>query len=503
MATISISSPSIAEGRPGTSGTLRCAVSLSAPAAQRVTVDYTTTDAAKAKALAAAGTDYTTVAGTLTFEVGQTVAYIDIPIIGDAETEEDEGFDVSLSNPVGATLGKSTTLTGTCTITDDEPEISLEGSEIDEGAGSTGGVLRFVVSLSDPAPQAVSVDYATADGSKDPAAAGTDYTASSGTLTIAAGKQQGYVHVPILDDSEAETDETISLTLSNPSGASFGKGDTLAATGTIKDDESADGGDGTISISAMSGYEGDMLYFSVSLSAPTSNEVTLSYLAASIKSKAKTGLAKPGSDFAQSSGTLTFAPGETVQVVAVQSNDDIIFEGTETFELVLANPKGAGFSGGVKSIKATGTLLDDERTISASAGELYEPVAADDGSAIADNLKLMRFAVSLSAPASDEVTLSYSTTKTKPPKGFKLGKGELTPYAAPGQDFAAGSGTLSFAPGDVTVYAYVEVFDDSRAEKDETFSLVLSKAVGAGFADNANSITVVGTILDNEPSVSV
>ena len=74
----------------------------------------------------------------------------------------------------------------------------------------------------------MTVDYATADGT---AAAGADYTATSGTLTFAAGETTKTVSVPILDDSHDEGEETFTLRLSNATGTRIGDGE---ATGTIE-----------------------------------------------------------------------------------------------------------------------------------------------------------------------------------------------------------------------------------------------------------------------------
>ena len=107
------------------------------------------------------------------------------------------------------------------------PEVSVADARADEGAGAT---ASFVVSLSrafTTAEHRVTVDYATSDGT---AVAGADYTATSGTLTFAAGETTKTVSVPILDDSHDEGEETFTLTLSNPSGARIGDGE---ATGTI------------------------------------------------------------------------------------------------------------------------------------------------------------------------------------------------------------------------------------------------------------------------------
>ncbi|GAB1392024.1 hypothetical protein MASR1M60_01870 [Rhodocyclaceae bacterium] len=505
MTVISISSADGAEGRAGSFGTLRFVVSLSAPAAQVVTVDYATADSAKAKALATAGTDYVSTSGTLRFEIGQVARYVDVRVIGDGSVEGDEGFDLVLSNALGATLGKDASLTASGTIKDDEPTLAVAAAKIDEGAAKTGGSsgkLLFAVSLADFAPQDVRVDYATSDGTKDPATAGSDYTAASGTLTIPTGKKLGYIAVPVLDDTTVEKAETLILTLSNPIGASFGKSTALTATGTIDDDEAASGGSGTLSLSTTSSYEGDVLYFSVSLSAPASQVVTAKYAVAATKLKAKTGLAKKGLDFDSDSGILTFSPGETVHTIAVRTHDDERYEGTETFDVVLSNAKGASLSGGGTTLKATGTILDDEPLITASAASLYEPIAPTNGSAPVDNAALMRFAVTLAHPTDHTVTVAYAAAKTKTTdsKGVAV---KSDTAATPGRDFDNISGTLTFAPGEVQAYAQVMIYDDALVEKSETFNLTLSRPEGAAFADFAKSITVVGTILDNEPTLSI
>ena len=93
--------------------------------------------------------------------------------------------------------------------------------------------LDFAVSLSRAAAEAVSVDYATADGT---ATAGEDYTATSGTLTFAPGETAKTVTVAILDDAIDEGKETFVLNLSNPRGA-YLRGMHREATGTIRNDD--------------------------------------------------------------------------------------------------------------------------------------------------------------------------------------------------------------------------------------------------------------------------
>ena len=102
--------------------------------------------------------------------------------------------------------------------------LSVADARATEGQDAT---VDFTVSLSRAQKQAVTVDYATADGT---ATAGADYTATSGTLAFRAGETEKTVKVPILDDAVNEGEETFRLLLSNASGAAIADG---TAIGTI------------------------------------------------------------------------------------------------------------------------------------------------------------------------------------------------------------------------------------------------------------------------------
>ena len=95
----------------------------------------------------------------------------------------------------------------------------------------TDATLEFAVTLSRAASETVTVDYATADGT---AQTGQDYTAAAGTLTFAAGETQKTVSVAVLDDAHDEGEETLTLTLSNASGARITDN---VATGTIANED--------------------------------------------------------------------------------------------------------------------------------------------------------------------------------------------------------------------------------------------------------------------------
>ena len=88
--------------------------------------------------------------------------------------------------------------------------------------------LDFAVTLSRASSATVKVAYATANGT---ATAGSDYTARSGKLTFDPGETARTVSVPVLDGAHDEGEETLTLTLSNATGAVIADG---VATGTIE-----------------------------------------------------------------------------------------------------------------------------------------------------------------------------------------------------------------------------------------------------------------------------
>lgn len=104
---------------------------------------------------------------------------------------------------------------------------TLEGNS---GTGET-KTIRFVVELERRAQQPVTVSYSTSDGT---ARAGSDYVASSGQVTVAAGTRTVAFTVPVVKDREAEPNETFTLTLSNPVNGHIVDG---SATGTITNDD--------------------------------------------------------------------------------------------------------------------------------------------------------------------------------------------------------------------------------------------------------------------------
>src|SRR5262249_47098764 len=213
----------------------------------------------------------------------------------------------------------------------------------------------FIVSLSAASSHSVTVSYSTSNGT---ATAGSDYTSTSGTLTFSPGQTSLTVPVSVLGDTVIESNETFNLNLSLPVNATINRG---TGTATIVDDDLP-----TLSVSDASATEGNSgltpVTFTVTLSAASSQTVTVSYSTAA-------GTATAGTHYQSLSGTLTFAPGQISQTVTVNAVGDTTVELNETFTLNLSNPVNAAIS----RSQGTGTIINDDLpTISIYNQGIYE-----------------------------------------------------------------------------------------------------------------------------------
>ena len=317
-------------------------VTLDPAASGTVTVEYATADGT-----ATAGDDYTDTSGTLTFEAGDTTKTVSVPISDDTADDGGETLTLTLSNASGAEIAGAEA-TGTIRGSEeDAAELSVADTEATEGEDTT---LDFVVTLDPAASGTVTVEYATADGT---ATAGDDYTDTSGTLTFEAGDTTKTVSVPINDDTADDGGETLTLTLSNASGAEIAGAE---ATGTIRDPE-AEAVELSVADAEATEGEDTTLDFVVTLDPAASETVTVEYATAD-------GTATAGDDYTDTSGTLTFEAGDTTKTVSVPISDDTADDGGETLTLTLSNASGAE----IADAEATGTIRNTEVTNTVATG---------------------------------------------------------------------------------------------------------------------------------------
>ncbi|MEZ4594717.1 MAG: Calx-beta domain-containing protein [Chloroflexota bacterium] len=217
-----INDASVTEGNSG-SKLMTFTVSRSFMVNTTTRVDYATV-----AGTAVAGADFTAVpTTTLTFLPATMTQTITVPILGDTLDEADEQFTVRLGNQSpGVQVGD---FSGIGTILDDDtPQLTISDvTFVELDAGTETAV--FIVTQSIPSTKIITVNYATANGT---ATAGSDYTATSGTLTFTPGQTSKTISVTILPDALTENSEYCTVNLSNASNANILDG---SGRGTILD----------------------------------------------------------------------------------------------------------------------------------------------------------------------------------------------------------------------------------------------------------------------------
>lgn len=181
---------------------------------------------------ATAGSDYTALTASVqNFANGETSKTVNVVIQGDTAVEPNETFNLVLSNPSsGYTLADGTGI-GTIQNDDVAPTLSVNDPSVLEGQSGTRN-LTFTITLSATSAQAVTVAYATANGTAT--TANGDYVATSSTANIPIGQLTATVNVTINGDTTGEPDETVLLNLSSPVNATISD---AQGSGTILDDD--------------------------------------------------------------------------------------------------------------------------------------------------------------------------------------------------------------------------------------------------------------------------
>ena len=334
--TIAIVEPSLRfAGNPfriteGTGGTNTQTLTAQLNVTDALTVDYAT--ASTGANPATAGTDYTTISTTqLSFSAGTGGSFSDqtltVDIDEDNTAEPSETFALQWSNP-SQTLS---TEDADITILDDDNTKTVAFSAATSSANEdvSGGSVNIGVSVTGSGTQSVDVDYAVTGGSAT--GSGTDYTRASGTLNLGTNSS-GNINVSLTGDNTFEPDETIELTLRNPSGANLGSPD--VHTLTITNDDPVP----------------DLLFDPVAdtasedAGAQTVNVVLTnpSYQTITVDINNLDGAAQEPADYSFLGNTLQFNPGVTSQPVTVTLASDNLIESRENFRLQLSNANNAG-----------------------------------------------------------------------------------------------------------------------------------------------------------------
>ena len=460
---LTINDVTVTEGNSGTTNAV-FTVSLSSAASTVVTVNYAT-----ANGTATAGTDYTAIPPTtLTFNPGETSKTITVPVNGDNQVELNETFFLNLSNLQAN--GSNVTLAdnqGQGTINnDDSASIAITDVTITEGnSGTTNAV--FTVTLSNAVDTAVTVNYATANGTAT--TTDNDYTAIATTpLTFNAGETSKTITVAVNGDTKVETNETFFVNLSNLQ--ANGRNVTLAdnqGQGTITDDDVILPSI-TLAVAPSSVTEDGTsnLIYTFTRSGVTSNALTVNYSIG--------GTANNGTDYASIPTGVTFAANLATATVTINPTADTTVESDETVALTLT--AGTDYTIGTTTA-VTGTITNDDTSVT---------LAVSPASVTEDGTSNLVYTFTRSGVTSNALTVNYTLGGTATLN---------TDYTRSGTN-----NTVTFAANATTATVIVDPTADTTVESNETVALTLASGTGYTIG-TPNAAT--GTITNDDTSVTL
>jgi hypothetical protein len=457
---VSVAEASGNEGQAGQTN-LNFKVSLSGASGRTAWVDYATADAGSGAGFAIAGVDYLAASGSLSFSPGQTAKTLTVKILGDSVPEGDEILNLSLSASV-AHPGTLTIADGQAvgTIIDDDQAGSFQFAATNFTASEAAAAATIRVSRVNGSAGGVSVDYVLSSGS---AVMGTDVSGSStGRVSFGAYATLSTFTIPIVRDTFDEPSETLVLRLTNPVGFQAALGSPTTALLTLTDNDV--GGKLQWSAAGYNAKEADgQVVLTVRRIGGGAQDVSVDYATASGSAD--------GTDYSDTSGTLTFGPGQVSRTLLVTIAVDGSAEGKETLTATLSNPQGGASLGTIPT--STVTIADDDGT-----AVFFDKLAYG----VNETMKNAVISVRRSGDLGAQSTVQYlasDASATKP------------------DDYLPAAGTLTFLPNQVLKTFMVPIVNDlDRDEGPETLNLALQNASGASLGTQDAAVL---TINDNDP----
>ena len=418
-----------------------------------LTVNYTITGTATN------GTDYLQLTGTATFAAGSSTTTITVTPTDDLIFEGNETVILTLATGTGYTLGTAQTATVTIADNDAIPQVSINDVTITEGNSGTRNA-NFIVSLSNPSSQTISVNYQTVDD--EATTANNDYVATTGTITFTPGQTTKTLPITVNGDTIGEANEAFTVLLTNAVNATLAKDEGI---GIIRNDDLPGVTVTPIYTQATeSGFPG---IFQLNRTGWITRSLNVNY--------SLSGTATNGTDYSTLNGVATFASGSSTAIIFVNPTEDTRFEGNETVIFNLST--GTGYTVGTSN-SSTITITDNDPQPQISIND----VTLTEGNS---GTKTANFAVTISSPSNQTITVAYQTSNVS---------------AVAGTDYITQTGTITFNPGEVSKTVGVIVNGDTLVENNETFKVNLSTPVNATIADGEGIATINN---DDVPTLTV
>jgi len=432
--------------------------------AGNVSVGYATIDGTASSE--APPRDYTATSGRLTFNTGETMKTVTVPILKDNLVDGDKTFTFALSEPSsGATLDPALS-SALATIKDTDVAGQIKFAPATYSVGEGAGQVKLTVVRTGGTAGGVLVNFATLNGTAVGGEDGLgDFEVTSGTLTFNAGNTSATITIDINQDTLAEGNETFQVELLNSSSGGTLVAPTVA-TVTIVDDESAF----QFSAPTFTVTEGTAnAVITVLRTGPLVGQATVNYTATP-------GTAVAGLDFTPVSGVLTFPANTPSKTFNVPILNDTLLDGSRSVVLGLNTPTGGVQPGGVQLgtvNTATLTIVDNEQ---------------------AGQFKLDKTAYTV-AETAGFVTITVMRTGTNLVGNVSVTLTSTNGSATSGVNYTAPTGALIFAAGETTKIVKIPITPDHVVTGPLVFNVTLtSPSSGATLGAPATApVTITNT----------
>jgi hypothetical protein len=445
---IRVQGDAVPEGNSGTS-TLNFQISqqgLTAP----VTLNYST------QAGSAGNSDFVATQGQVQLTPAQPIAIVAVQISGDAEQESDETLRLQVIDP-NSLIALPPAVGGGIILNDDgltHPSgapFRIANAAVREGNSGT-SELRFLVQRTDSSPASLQLNYQTQDNT---ALAGDDYVAANGSVTLSTASPYAIIAVNVLGDGAVEPNEDMRLLVS----AAGASSPSQQALGLIVNDDgvSVQPPEALIllpfdaqAIEPASGQSEARL--GLRLNRVAAEAITVNFLTA------PGATATAGADYlGPGTGSVTFAPGETLKQITYQVLADTLSEGREFFHVQLSTASAVGLPRAIAQLSILDRVTGTPSVPNSAVIIPCRPFVREDAG-------LTRLVVKRIGSTDAALNVSFRT---------------IDGSALAGSDYIDTIGSLNWSAGNAELKRIeVPILDDAPAEQPEDFRVELHTNTG-------------------------
>jgi uncharacterized repeat protein (TIGR01451 family)/uncharacterized delta-60 repeat protein len=409
------------------------------------------------------GVDYTGVTNLVILPIGETFTNVFVPIINSGVVGSNSFFNVSLSDPVGATLGLQPA--AEVIITNANTAVAFSSAIYRQSENVVGGSAVIpIVRIGDPYSTISVTVYTGTNGSATP---NLDYLPVSNTVVFYPGVMTNLFLVPLLNNVNMLSDQTVDLELANPVGGFLAT--PSEATLTIA---TVYAGPGIVSFSQPS-YTVNEAAGSAPITLIRTNG-ELGPIAVTLSTS--NGTAITGINYQPVNTVVNFSDSQYSQTVNIPIIQQTNVTADTTLSLILSNPQGTSISG---SPVETLTIQNDIQNFTIGAADYF----------VSEGVGTFSISVLRNGPTNGTVYVGYTTYSPTNAYG-------TNGYAVPGVNYIPVSGILTFGPGQYYETFPVTIIQEKTVDGPETFQVLLTNASPGTqiSAPASTAVTIIGNV---------